>query len=133
MIQNMTGNLPYLGRPQNSSICVFSEWCLPGGQIVPTPRRSILHTSRGPKVPYRATNILGGYFRYHRKQKVLKYAQALPGNRGWTYPRIYPWIYPCINPWIYQWIFNICLSIFNISGKISPKVCPRSARETATE
>jgi hypothetical protein len=28
------------------------EWYLPGGQIVPTLHRSILHTSRGLQVPY---------------------------------------------------------------------------------
>lgn len=44
---------PLLERPKNSC-CFFTEWSFPGGQIVPTTRRSILHPSRASQMPYNA-------------------------------------------------------------------------------
>ena len=31
--------------------CCFSDWCLPGGQIIATPHWMIFHTSRGAHGP----------------------------------------------------------------------------------
>ena len=60
---------------QNKNQTLFcSEWCLPGGQIVATPRRSILHTSRGPQVPYRANIKFPACLRFPTKTKF----QSLP-------------------------------------------------------
>jgi hypothetical protein len=42
----------------------FSEWCLPGGQITPTPRRSILHAANSSKGPYNAKSICRGARRF---------------------------------------------------------------------
>ena len=38
----------------------FLEWCLPGRQIIPTPRRSILHPSRASQLPYLKTYFFRG-------------------------------------------------------------------------
>jgi hypothetical protein len=38
----------------------FSEYCSPGGQIVPTPRSSISHQSRASQLPYKNKTNGGG-------------------------------------------------------------------------
>jgi hypothetical protein len=35
----------------------FLEWCLPGGQVTPTPRMSILHAAKSCQMPYNAKII----------------------------------------------------------------------------
>ena len=39
----------------------FPEMCWPGGQIIPTPRGSILHPARASQVPYRAIFVFVGF------------------------------------------------------------------------
>ena len=40
------------GGLKNVAEAKFSEGCLPGVDILPTPRGSILHTTRGSQLPY---------------------------------------------------------------------------------
>ena len=53
----------YLGV-QNHRKSEFQEMCWPGGQIIPTPRGSILDPTRASQVPYRVILFLGDFFNF---------------------------------------------------------------------
>ena len=71
---------PLLGRPKKSSNFFFTEWGFPGGQIVPTTCRSILHPSRASQRPYRAKNMFFGILGFSLKKEIT----VCPSNgRPW--------------------------------------------------
>ena len=53
---NKKMRVPSSESVRNCHKSVFSEMFSPGGQIAPTPRRSILHATRASHVPYSAKN-----------------------------------------------------------------------------
>ena len=52
----------------------FPEMCWPGGQIIPTPRGSILHPTRASQVPYR------GFLVFRDFRKFAIYFPIGPGD-----------------------------------------------------
>ena len=75
---------PLLRQPKKSSNFFFTEWCLPGGQIVPTPCTSILPPTRPSQLPYNEKNTFSWYFLdfWSPQEKSFKVCPSSGRNSG---------------------------------------------------
>jgi hypothetical protein len=67
--------LPYVGRPNRSSNICFSDWCSPGGKMVPTLRSSIFKHLESPSA-MQGKNMICVFW---SGKRILKHAHDRPG------------------------------------------------------